>query len=190
MTRFSLAFVLGLVACGGSSKPAPAPTPAPVAAPANGVELGELTFFIGADATFKLHSTGASEINNGKAWSAGPTFKADGTIEENGVAKAKINADGSISGIGTADKVDMKIEGDKATIPVDKGTLELTLGADGKITMTGLPVTIPPDKQPRVEGADTPGKRRTALIITVLVVATETGDKPAAPPATTGQPTN
>lgn len=182
----SLLLGLSLAACGGSKSepvaPTPATEPAPVAAAA-GLELGELTLFQGSVAVFKLHATGATEMaakRDGKdQWTPGPTFKADGTIEENGVAKAKINADGSVTGIGTPDKIDMKVTADKATIPMGKGTLEISLGADGKFGVTGIPQTIPPDQLPRVEGADTPGKRRTALILIAVTLMTTGAGEPA-----------
>ena len=192
----SLTFALALAACGGSSKQPE--TAAPPAAPTTtaGLELGEITLFTGADPMFKLHATGATEmayrsgtlaVKPGETassnslpvqWKSGQTFKADGTIEENGAVKAKINADGSITGVGTPDKVEMTVTADKATIPGDKGTLEIALAADGKITISGVPTNIPPDQQPRVAGADTPGKRRTALIIIALVL----GETKAPPP--------
>lgn len=194
-TRVALVLGLALAACGGSSKSEAPAAPAPATAapaPAGGLELGELTLFQGSVPVFKLHATGATEMavkDNGKdAWKPGPTFKADGTVEENGVAKAKINADGSVTGIGTTDKIDMKVDADKASIPMDKGTLEISLGADGKFGISGIPQTVPADQLPRVEGADTPGKRRTALILVAITLTMS--DTPApAPAAAVQQPT-
>ncbi len=192
LTRISFALALALAACGGAAKTetpaAPALAPAPAAATTGSLELGEITLFVGSNAMFKLHASGASElggqVNGAPQWKAGPTFKADGTIEENGAAKAKINANGSISGINSSDKVDMVVTVDKATMPLEKGNLEIALAADGKVTITGVPQAIPPDQLPRVEGADTPGKRRTALILMALVLATS-AEPQQTPPAPT-----
>lgn len=183
MTRTSLVLGLLLVACGGKSTTTPT-SPKP---PTTTFELGELTVFEGKDAMVKIHADGTSELggHSGKlevkpgetassdalpiTWKPGPVFKTDGTIEYEGKPVARVNADGTVMDLTANKPVPITITADKITF--DKGSIDLA--ADGTMTLVGGEGTKP-DKAPRVEGADTPGKRRTVLALVGLLLGGET----------------
>jgi hypothetical protein len=129
------------------------------------VELGEMTLFEGDQPVFKVHADGKTEIE-GKP---GPTIKTDGTIEHEGKALARINADGTIFDIGSNTKLPVTLGPDKFTIEFQGKQMGMSIADNGALTLFGAEEGGP-DKPIRVEGADTPGKRRTILAVVALVM--------------------
>ncbi len=178
---------MALAACAGKSSPSSTPIP-PTAAPATALELGEITLFEGANAMLKIHANGTTELGGRSGridlkpgvtassdslpitWKAGPTLRADGTLEAEGAAVAKLNADGTIVELKTNKTLPLTVTADKVTFTVDANTVAVELAADGKLSRVGAPAE-PADKQIRVEGADTAGKRRSALVMLAVMLA-------------------
>ena len=177
---------VALAAC--ASKPTTPATPPPTAATT--LELGEMTIFDGANAMFKVHANGSTEmgmhkgsmaIEPGKTastdslpivWEPGPTLHADGTIDGKTGPVAKINFEsgGTIVELKTNKTLPITVADDKLTITNNGTSVSAQLAADGNLT-----VLNPPEgskkMEIRVEGADTPGKRRTMLALLGLLFA-------------------
>ncbi len=181
-----------LAACGGGPKPAPAePTPAPAAAPAAPTgpwELGELKFYQGDELGMQLHANGHLEVKlvhgePGKPpeerWQDVGAVSPDGTVTAiDGKKHAEIKPDGSV------------VTQDGATAPfhLEGDTLVV---ADKKITIDDKGILQGGNdmgKPMRIEGATTPGLKRTALVVLALILssgpqeAPPTATSPAAPP--------
>ena len=186
-----LLFVAALAACGGGTKPAPAePTPTTAAAPAAPTgpwELGELKFYQGDELGMQMHANGHLEVKlvhaePGKAtvekWQDVGALSADGTITAlDGKKHAEVKPDGSIvSQDGQTAPFHLEGEtlvvGDKKISIDDKGILQ------GGNDM-GKPM--------RIEGATTPGLRRTALVVLALIMASP-GPQESAPAPGSGAP--
>lgn len=183
------AFCVVAAACGGGSKQAEATTPATATVQADVVlELGELTLFEGDEAIAKIHADGKTEFGEGGTWKSGPTLKQDGTVEVEGTAVAKVNADGTIIDVKSNAKLPLVVTADKVTMSSGDQSMSIELGATGAITVVGDNASQP--KKPiRVDGAKTPGQRRTALaFLAIMVGAAAAGPPPSeegtAPPAT------
>jgi hypothetical protein len=181
----TLMLAAALAACGGKSKPDTTPTTTEVAA-TGGIELGEITMFDGDEAMLKIHADGTTEVGgrsgelkpgpDGKmssdslpiVFKPGPTIKPDGSIEFQGEAVARINADGTIVGLkGKTETLPIVVTADKVTVTEGGKQMGFELAADGKVTVFGSDKQ--PDKPIRVEGADTPGKRRLVLAFTSMM---------------------
>ncbi len=165
MKHILLALVLA--ACGGSKQPDPAK--ATPAASATVIELAELTLIDGDQPFMKLHADGKSEIAfaPGK-WDPGPTFHADGTIDFEGKPMGKVTTGigGQLELVGTHN--DKVVATDAMlTVTQDGEVSGLELGADGKATFTGAHHRK--GQSFRIEGATTPGKRQTALLMSLLM---------------------
>jgi len=178
---------VALAACGSSAAP---PAKSPAAAVSTSVlELGEITVFDGAQAMLKLHADGTTEmgVHSGKmeitpgqtassdslpvTWKPGPTIKADGTFELKGEAVLKVSADGKVIDVKKSEPLPLTVTGDSVSIVEGAKTFTIGLGDDGKLTFAGGDAK--PDGMPRVEGADTPGKRRTVLVFIGLMLSGE-----------------
>lgn len=175
----SVVVAIALAACGGGNKqpatPA-APVPAPVAASTSTVELGELKFYEGDDLGLQLHANGHLEVKMTHAEAGKPaqtmwhdvgSVAADGTISDaDGKKHAQITADGSM----------VTPDGQKAPFHLDGEALVI---ADKKITIDDkgmLQGGNDMGKPVRIEGATTPGLKRTALVVLALLMASPDGD--------------
>jgi hypothetical protein len=187
LTTTALAFLLGIAACGGKSTSDSTTTGSgATATTAAAVELGEMTLWDGDDPALKIHADGTTEmgyrsgrtaeLKPGETWSSdslpmqlkpGPKIEADGTIAIEGEPKVRINADGTITNLVTNAAFPIAVTADKLTVTYEGRELGLALAADGKLTVFGNPMATPA-KPLRIEGADTPGKRRTMLSFIAL----------------------
>ena len=168
MTKLmALAMVAALAACGGS-KSAPPPADPATAKPATGgtIELAELVFMDGNDAGLKLHADGRLEIQvkhseGGKPavaeWKDVATIGADGSVTHDGKV-GHINADGTFT-MPDGTTAPYKFDGD-ALVVADK---KLTLDEQGNLVGGNEGFKM------HVEGAKTPGLRRTALVIFAML---------------------
>lgn len=171
----ALAVTLAFAACGGGNKQADTTTTTTAAAQADvAVELGEFTLFDGDNAVAKIHADGSTELGgtseSGPTWKPGPTIKQDGTVEFEGAAVAKINADGTIVDVRSNQKLPVTVTSDRITVQGEK-QITLDLAANGSITITGEQS----DKPARIEGANTPGQRRTALSFLAILLGAQAG---------------
>jgi len=184
----SVVIAIALAACGGGNKPvAPEPAPAgsagsaaPVAAaPAAGtVELGELKFYAGEDLGMQMHANGHFEVRVGKPpapeWQEIGALAADGTISSTDGAKhGQVQPDGSF--VGPQGQVaPFKLEGEALVVADKKITID-----DKGILQGGNDM----GKPMRIEGATTPGLKRTALIVLALLMGGPEDSKSAPPTA-------
>jgi hypothetical protein len=186
----SVVVAIALAACGGGNKPvapvaAPPAVPVAAAAPAGSIELGELKFYAGDDLGMQIHANGHFEVRVSKAdpgkpaetsWQDVGSIAADGTISSSDGAKhGQVKPDGSFVGP----------EGQVAPFKLDGEALVV---ADKKITIDDKGILQGGNdmgKPMRIEGATTPGLKRTALIVLALLMGgPEDGHGgPDAPPA-------
>jgi hypothetical protein len=184
----SMVAVIGLAACGGGNKPAATstttPAPETTTAQAGGIELGELKFYEGDDLGMQLHANGHLEVKvshseEGKPaeekWMDVGVIGADGSVSDSeGNKHGTIDADGSFkSPDGQTAPFHLEGEtlvvGDKKITIDDKGILQ------GGNDSAGKPM--------RIEGATTPGRKRTALVLLALLMASP---EPQVAPAQAG----
>ena len=176
-------FALAVAACANKPPTPAAPPPAPFT-----LELGEITMFEGKDAMLKVHADGTTELGGRSGrlqitpgqtastdslpitWKPGPTLHADGSITAAGAAVAKVNADGSIVELKSNTTLPFTITADKVTFSSEGTSISVEMSADGKLARVGAPAE-PANKQIRVEGADTAGKRRTILVMVGVMLA-------------------
>jgi hypothetical protein len=184
----SLVVAIALAACGGGNKPvapvAPPPAvPVAAAAPAGSIELGELKFYAGDDLGMQIHANGHFEVRVSKAeagkpaettWQDVGSIGADGTISSSDGAKhGQVKPDGSFVGP----------EGQVAPFKLDGEALVV---ADRKITIDDKGILQGGNdmgKPMRIEGATTPGLKRTALIVLALLMGGPDDSKAAPAPA-------
>ena len=185
LVTLASALVLALTACGGKTKDSSSTGTSTTAPTAAAVELGEMTLFDGDEAAMKIHadgstemgfrSGGTAELKPGETWSSdslpmqlkpGPTIQADGTIAIKNEPKVRINADGTITDLRDNSAFPIAVTADKMTVRHDGKQFGFDLAADGKLATFGG--ENPPKKPLRIEGADTPGKRRTMLAFIAL----------------------
>lgn len=167
-----LLFIMALAACGGSKTTPTEPTTTPTTAPAatTTLELGELTVYDGSDAMLKIHADGNTEMgghsNGAVTYKAGPVLATDGTATYEGKPVAKLNADGTVMDLTANKLVPMTVTADKLTISNGAQSAEIVLHADGTMAIpnTGSKAA------PRVEGADTAGKRRAVLLMVGMLM--------------------
>jgi len=174
----SVVAALAIAACGGGNKPAatsPTPAAAATTAPvAGGLELADLKFYAGEELGFQLHANGHLEAHvtktaDGKPvpaiWVAAGDIAADGSVtDDNGQKQGVIQSDGSFK---TPDgqTAPFHLEGETLVIADKKLTLDdhgNLMGLDSGATM-------------RIEGATTPGRKRTALILLAIMVSSPSG---------------
>lgn len=167
-----LLFVVALGACGGKSTEStttPPPTPTAPAATTT-LELGELTVYDGSDAMVKIHANGNTEMggqsNGTVTYKAGPVLATDGTATYEGKPVAKLNADGTVMDLTTNKIVPITVTADKLTVNAGAQSASIVLNADGSMTIPNGGSKA----APRVEGADTAGKRRAVLLMVGLLM--------------------
>lgn len=199
LSRIALVFGLAGAACGGSqdggvknqqltdqppvqyeegAKPAADKPPEPPAPPH--LEFAEMTLFQGKTAVLKIHADGKTEMYDAKtkALAPGPVVKADGTFNFKDQDVARANPDGSIKQLPSGEKLPVTVTEEKVVNTASGSEVGLQLAADGAITPIGQPAP-PPAQAMRLEGAATPGHRKTALAI---VGALFLASKPAPAP--------
>ena len=181
MTRLSILFAL-LAACGGGSKKSePTTTAATTTAQADVNATANANANASAGAVLELGDIRLVDVNKNKAL----LIKANGDIELEGVVAAKVTPDGKI--VNTAGEVGFTLLPDGTVNGPDGKPLDVTLSTDAVIksgdksisldangSLVGANPAAPPMK---VEGADTPGKRRTAMFV---LIALTTGSASAA----------
>jgi len=176
MTKLALFAMLAFAACGGKTKPTTTTDVANTDLKAAAVvELAELKFFEGDDLGMKLHSDGHLEVKGMKSgggqpatesWQDVGSIGADGTLTHDGKVHGTFKPDGSFV---TADgkTLPFKLDGDTLTADDKKITLD-----DKGVLQGGNPMPKPM----RVEGASTPGLRRTALLVLALMLSSGPGE--------------
>jgi hypothetical protein len=197
---FAICFA-GVAACGGKpSTTTTTPTTTPTTAPAATVlELGEITIFDGDQPMVKIHADGSTELGGHSGsmeikpgqpastdslpvvWKPGPKLGTDGSVSTNGEVRGRVSADGKIVDVKTNQALPMVVSDDKIDITEGGKTVSILLAADGTVSFAGGNASQP-DKPPHVQGATTPGKRRTALVLMALLLSG--GDAEATPPTT------
>jgi hypothetical protein len=172
----SIAVVCVLAACGGSAaREETTPSP-PAQRAAAAVELAEITVLEHDRPMVRLHADGSSEITSqlrdveeppAGMWDPGPTVHADGVVTFKGVDIARINADGTIVNLETQTNLPVLVTPDGVTTTRAGPPKGFALAASGQLSSVDGDVTT--EIPIRVEGAATPGQRRTALAFLVLV---------------------
>jgi hypothetical protein len=172
MTKLSLCMAVALAACGGHKPTTATDTTAKTTDKTTAVvELAELQFFSGDELGMKLHLNGHLEVKNmhseaGKtteAWQDVGSIGADGTLTHDGKTHGMFKADGTFA---TADGKTLPFKLDADTLVA--GDKKITLDDKG-VLQGGNPMPKPM----RVEGATTPGLRRTALLVLALMMTAE-----------------
>lgn len=117
------------------------------------------------------------------------SIHADGTIEYEGKIGAKVTAQGQI--VNDKGDVGFTLMADGSIKGPDGNIVDVTLSPEGSIKSGDKAISIKDDgtldganpdaPQMRVEGASTPGLKRTAML--VLIVLTTPEEPPQAPPA-------
>jgi hypothetical protein len=180
MTKLTSFVVAGvLAACGGGSNKTaattPATAPAPVAtapaAPAGAWELGEIKFYQGDEMGLQLHANGHLEVKMTHAepgkppeskWQDVGSLAADGTLSgADGQKHAMLKPDGSV----------VTPDGQTAPFHLEGETLVVAdkkLSIDDKGMLQGAAEA---GTTMRIEGASTPGLKRTALIVLAIVMS-------------------
>ena len=174
---------MGAAACGGTQKPdenkaqeltdQPPVTyetlpgeekPPEPAAPAEAhLELAEMTVFQGKTPVYKIHADGTTEIPKaGGGFDAGPVIKPDGTFLVKDQPVARVNADGSFVLLPSGEKLPRTVTADNVTADQGGKQIGFALAEDGTLQLIGQPAPKP-GQELRVEGATTPGQRKTAL---------------------------
>lgn len=175
MHKLAFALSLALAACGGKSS-APATPEPPVtekAANLSNLELGEMKLV---------------DIEKNEAI----LVHADGKIEMGGQVLASVTADGKLRLQANGEDV-MWLEADGSLKVAGGQPLPITFGADGTVTADGETISIDDEGKIvggkeaaplKVEGATTPGLKRTALFVLVglLMGQPEPGAAPTATP--------
>ena len=174
MKRIAIALLFA-AAC-GSKKPETTtpPTGSGSAVAATGVtlELGELKLV---------------EVSNNKALS----IHADGQIEYEGQTGVKVTRDGTI--VNDKGEIGFTLLADGAIKGPDGKVIDVTLTPDGVIKSNGKEISISADgtlsganpeaPQMRIEGATTPGLRRTAMFVLIALTTPEEAPPPQNAPA-------
>ena len=201
---FAAALALALAACGGQGTSHPT-TPA-ATAPAPRFELAEMTVFDGPHPMVKLHADGSTELGvrstleegePGKppivsppstAWKPGPKLNPDGTIAFGGKLIARLDPDGTIFNLVSNKPEPLKVSDDRVELTSAGHVTTIELAADGKMTILNPPGRLH-DQPPHVEGADTPGKRRTVLALIGLLVGEDAAPSHVESPTVTPEAT-
>ncbi len=171
--NLALSLVLAAAACGGGSKAAAPAAPAQTAATPATLELGELKLVdVSKNQSLTIQADGTIVIP------AQPDGDAGGTL--------KVTTDGKLM---KADQTVLQLMTDGTIQTSDGKALEVTLSSEGviasgdkKISLddTGTLVGANPDApQMRVEGATTPGLKRTALFVLIALTSGEPAPEPA-----------
>lgn len=175
MKRLAFAFTLLAAAC-SSKKADTTPTGgtgSAVTAPAGvTLELGEMKLI---------------DVNKNKA----VLVHANGEIEYEGTKGVKVTADGKLVKSDTGE-VGFTLLPDGSIKGPDGNVIDVTLSADGVIKSGDKTITLKDDgsleganpdaPQMKVEGATTPGLKRTALFVLIALTTPEQAPPPAAQP--------
>jgi hypothetical protein len=174
----SIAVFCLLAACGGGTREEPR-TPVK-AAPA--VELAEIIVFQRDQPMMRLHADGTSEITSQLRdvadppvgmWDPGPVIHADGVVTWKAVDIARINADGTIVDLETQTNLPVVVSADGVRSSRGAGAKGFELAATGELS--SIDGGVATETPLRIEGAATPGQRRTALSFLVLVFGRSQG---------------
>jgi hypothetical protein len=190
MMRMTM-LLLALVACGGGGEPAATTPAAPAKAEpaAAHLELGEMTVFENDDPRLKVHADGKTEISvavapgdpgqpPSSAWQPGPTVRPDGTFVDGEVDKIRVKPDGTFVDLASGASFKLTLTADKVSAMENGREIGLTLSPEGILSRIGEPSS---DKVIRVEGATTPGRRRTVLAIMGAVFVARGAESPPPP---------
>lgn len=182
MVRFLCVWLVLAAACGPATKSTPA-EPAPPAAPATPAPPA------GASAQLELGELKLVETSTNKA----VLIHADGTIELDGQKPAKVTADGKIVKADTGE-VGFTLTGDGRVLGPNGADSGAKLAADGALTVGDKTITLSDSgdlvganadaPKMHVDGATTPGLKRTAMF--VLVALTLPDEEPAPAGSATG----
>jgi hypothetical protein len=199
MGRIALVFGFAAAACGGkqdtgvkahnltdqppvqyeeAAKPDEPQKPAEPANPPH-LEFAEMTLFQGKTPVLKIHADGKTEMYDPKAkgLAPGPTVKPDGTFNFKEQDVARANPDGTIKQLPSGETLPVTVTEEKVVNTASGSEVGLTLAADGAMTPIGQ-AAPPPAQAMRLEGAATPGNRKTALtIIGALFLAAKPAPK-------------
>lgn len=163
-----LLLLVVLVGCGSTTPAATQTAPEPPRKAAT-IELAELKFYAGADLGMQLHANGHLEVKAQAAWVDVGSVAADGTISApDGTQRGHITADGSV--VGPSGKAaPFHLEGETLVVA------DRTFTIDDKGLLQGGDLLQGPM---RVEGATTPGLKRTALVVlaTIMTSGRHAGD--------------
>jgi hypothetical protein len=179
MKQLSLALALALAACGGGNKQVAARS-TPAATLAGGIELAELRFYEGDELGAQLHANGRLEvkerdsaISDTQSWHDVGAIAVDGTISRvDGQKHAEVKSDGTVVHEG-GQVAPFRLEGATLVVAHRKLTIDDKGILQGGID-TGKPL--------RIEGATTPGLKRTALVLFAIIMSSSDPD-PAPDPA-------
>lgn len=199
LSRIALVFGFAAAACGGgqdkgvkphdltdqppvqyeeAAKPDQPEKPAEPANPPH-LEFAEMTLFQGKTPVLKIHADGKTELYDPKAkgLAPGPVVKPDGTFNFKDQDVARANPDGTIKQLPSGETLPVTVTEEKVVNTASGTEVGLSLGADGAITPIGQPAP-PPAQAMRLEGAATPGNRKTALaIVGALFLASKPAPK-------------
>jgi hypothetical protein len=141
-----------LAACGGGGAQ---PKGAESASAASRVDVAEMQITIG-DTTVKIHGDGAVEGPKGEAVG---TLTRDGRlVAKSGKAAVTLKDDGHVEMPDQGDVVITLADDGALTLSVKTETVTYRIGDDGVVTDGKEPTPI------KVQGADTVGKKRAAMI--------------------------
>ncbi len=167
MKKLSIMFVLLAAACGGSShkKTTENNTTTVAASAAVQLELGEMKLVdVNKNKALVIHADGTIEYEG----QTGIKVTTDGRIvkADTGEVGFQLNADGTIKGPDGQVMADLTLSADAV---IKSGDKTISLDASGSL-IGGNPAA----PQMRIEGATTPGMKRTALF--VLIALTSPGE--------------
>jgi hypothetical protein len=173
MNKLAFALALALAACGGKSSSTPTTPEPPVTEKAgnlSSLELGEI----------KIVDTEKNEA---------VIVHADGKIDVGGNVIATVTADGKLKSASGEELMMLEADG---SLKVKSGQIPpVVFGADGSVTAEGKTVSIDADGKLvggedaaplKIEGATTPGLKRTALFV---LLGLTMGGSPEPAPAPT-----
>jgi hypothetical protein len=176
MKRLAIAFALFAAACSSKKAEPTVPTSgsaAPAVAGAT-LELGEMKLIdVSKNKALLIHANGAIEYEG----NTGVTVTKNGTImNDKGEVGFTLLADGSIKGPdGKVIDVTLSPEG-----VIKSGDKTISIAEDGSLSGAN-----PEAPQMKIEGATTPGLKRTAMFV---LVALTTPDEAPPPPAPVTRP--
>jgi hypothetical protein len=173
MNQRSLAMIVLVVACGGG-KPAATPTnPPPAAAPV--LAITDLKFFEGDKMGMELHEDGRLELVVAGA-GAQPTKQVIATLEADGSMTAKdgkvahFHPDGTLEGP-DGKLAPLKFDGDALVVDGKR----VTIDDKGAISIDSTASPL------RIEGAHDRNARRTALLLSALILGGQAEPSTPAP---------
>ena len=189
MKRIALAFALAASLAACKSKKADT-TPPPAAGSA---AVGNANVAPDPNVKLELGDMKIVDVNQGKA----VVLHANGDIEYEGQVGAKVTPNGQI--VNDKGEVGFTLMADGSIKGPDGHVVDVTLTPDGVIKSGDKAIPIKDDgtleganpeaPQMKIEGATTPGLKRTALFV-LIVLTTPEEPPPAAPPPTTRAPSN